>query len=919
MAENVPLDGRRERFGAFVQWWRENIGGDEKGEAQVFLDRLFQAFGHEGVFEAGAVLEDRVKGKSRGGTAFADLTWRPRVLIEMKRRGEELSKHYQQAFAYWLDLVPDRPQYVVLCNFDEVWVYDLNHQNDEPVDRLMVADLPSRWEALSFLFPEPEPPHFENDLVQLTRDTAVMVSSVFNRLLARDIERGMAQRFILQTVMAMFAEDVGLLPKHSFSEALADSIGSGAAYDLVFGLFREMDQEGLTPAGRFQGTPVFNGGLFREVTPFELHDDELESLAEAAKANWSEVRPAIFGTLFEQSLDHDERRSQGAHFTSETDIQKVVRPTIVIPWEERINQATTLAELSAVEADLLQHRVLDPACGCGNFLYVAYRSMRRLERQLQRKMVDRRRAEGASAQQRFSFVSTSQFYGLDIDAFAVEIAKVTLMLARKLAANELEDERTVLPLDDLDANFTAADALEIEWPAYNCCIGNPPYLGRNWIAPRRGAQYASWLIERYPEVRGKSDYVSYWFRRAHDGLDEGERAGLVGTTSIRQGDTREATLDYIVDNGGEIVDAVSSQPWAGEAQVRVSIVNWIKGADPGPKTLWLADGSVKIEVPTISGSLAPEVDLRAARPLAVNKKPKRCFQGQTPGRPGFYLTPEEARALIASDPRNEEVIFPFLIGDELNSSGQPQRFIIDIPLDDAVAVQSRWPQLYKRLADSVLPLREEAAEEEAEENEKTKRRSPGARLNWHHRNFLRRWWQHSYRRAEMLEALRPLSRYIALSRVTVEDRQSIYQFVSPEIRPGDRLQVFAFEDDYSFGVLHSSFHRVWFEGTGPRQGKAVTYATKKVWESFPWPQAPADDAVAAVEAAVAELLAFRDQLVADGRELVAAYDTLRQPGANRLRDLHHELDEAVRVSYGFDRDEDVRAQLLALNASIATG
>ena len=916
MGENVPLEMRRERLDTFVAWWTENIHGDEKGQAQVFLDRLFQALGHAGVFEAGAILEDRVKSRSRGGTAFADLTWKPRVLIEMKKRGEELSRHYQQAFSYWLDLVPDRPQYVILCNFDEIWIYDLNHQNDEPVDRVQIADLPMRWEALSFLMPVPEPPRFENDLVQLTRDNAAMVSGVFNELVDRGVERTVAQRFILQTVMAMFAEDGGLLPKHSFSEALDDSLAAGSAYDLVFGLFRAMDEEGLTPAGRYRGTPYFNGGLFRKTIPFELTVEEIEKLIEAAKANWTDVRPAIFGTLFERSMEEDERRAQGAHFTSETDIQKVVRPTIVVPWEERIEAATTLAELAQVEADLLQYRVLDPACGCGNFLYIAYRAMRRLERSLQRKMGERRRAEGATAQQQFSFVSTSQFFGMDINAFAVEIAKVTLMLGRKLAANELNDERTVLPLDDLDDNFVAGDALQLPWPAFDCCIGNPPYLGRNWIAPRRGADYAAWLNETYPDVKGKSDYVSYWFRLAHDRLPQGGRAGLVGTTTIRQGDTREASLDYIVDHGGVIYDAVSAQPWTGDAQVRVSIVNWIKGEEPGPKNLWLADGTVKIEVPTISGSLSPEMDLRTAERLESNRVPKRCFQGQTPGRPGFYLTPEEAEELIAKDSSNAEVIFPFLIGDELNSSGRPQRFVIDIPVDDAIAVQSKWPMLYEHLKKTVLSVREEEALEERKDNEETLKQKPGARLNWHHRNFLNKWWQHSYRRRDMIEALDLLPRYIALSRVTVESRTSIYQFVSPQVRPGDRLQVFALPDDYSFGILQSRFHRIWFEGTGPRQGRAVTYATRKVWETFPWPQSPDREAVGGVVGAVRRLLELRDEFSVEGVHLVDAYDTLRQPGASRLYDLHDELDEAVRIAYGFDTDDEPRAQLLALNASI---
>jgi hypothetical protein len=533
VSTNPAVEQRRERFDAFVVWWRNNIHGDEKGQSQVFLDRLFQAFGHGGVFEAGATLEDRVKSKSRGGTAFADLVWKPRVLIEMKKRGEELSKHYRQAFAYWLDLVPDRPQYVVLCNFDDLWVYDLNWQNDEPVDKVQIEDLPSRWEALAFLLPTPEKPRFENDLVQLTRDTAASVSGVFNALVERGIERAIAQRFTLQSVMAMFAEDVGLLPRHSFSEALEDSLHGGSAYDLVFGLFWAMNDKGVTPGGRYAGTPYFNGGLFRDIEPFELQRAEVERLRSASGAPWNEVRPAIFGTLFEQSLEADERRAQGAHFTSETDIQKVVRPTIVVPWEDRIAEATTLAELAAVENDLLQFRVLDPACGCGNFLYVAYRELRRLERQLQDKVAARRRNEGASAQQRLSFVSTAQFYGIDFNAFAVEIAKVTLMLARKLAADELSDERTVLPLDDLDSNFTAADALAVPWPQYDTCIGNPPYLGRRWIAQRRGPAYAAWLLETYPKIAGVSDYVAYWFQLAHDRLPEGGRAGLVGTTSIR--------------------------------------------------------------------------------------------------------------------------------------------------------------------------------------------------------------------------------------------------------------------------------------------------------------------------------------------------------------------------------------------------
>jgi len=348
--ENPAAAERAERLDAFVRYRRESLRGDEKGEAQVFVDRLFRAFGHEGVREAGGTLEERIRSKDRRGTAFADLVWKPRVLIEMKKAGEDLGRHYRQAFEYWIELVPDRPRFVILCNFDEFWIYDFDRQIDEPVDRVAIDDLPRRWEALAFLFPVEEQPSFGNDLVEVTRESAAKVSQVFNQLNERGIERSTAQRFILQALMAMFSEDIGLLPRHSFTEAVRDSLDGESAYDLLFGLFREMNAPGVTAGGRFAGTDYFNGGLFREIEPFELQREEVEQLHEACLEDWSKVRPAIFGTLFEQSLDTDERHAYGAHFTSEADIQKVVLPTIVRPWRERIEAAGTIEELRPARA-----------------------------------------------------------------------------------------------------------------------------------------------------------------------------------------------------------------------------------------------------------------------------------------------------------------------------------------------------------------------------------------------------------------------------------------------------------------------------------------------------------------------------------------------------------------------------------------
>lgn len=914
---NPDPDALRPRLEEFIRYRDEYLRGDERGEAQVFLERLFRAFGHEGVFEAGATLEERVARRDDGGTAFADLVWKPRVLIEMKRAGQNLARHYRQAFEYWIDLVPDRPAYVVLCNFDHFWIYDFNRQLDEPVERIELPGLVRQWEGLAFLLPREEQPVFTNDLVAVTRESAARVSRVFNELVERGTERAAAQRFILQALMALFAEDIGLLPRHFFTQAVEDCLEGASAYDLVFGLFREMNAPGLTPGGRFAGTPYFNGGLFSEIVPFDLERPELELLHDACVEDWAAVRPAIFGTLFEQSLEMDERHAYGAHFTSEADIQKIVLPTIVRPWRERIDGAATLEELAAVEEELLSFRVLDPACGCGNFLYVAYRELRRIERRLVDRIRHRRRRPGVEDELRMTFLSTRQFFGMDINAFATEVAKVTLMLARKLAADELGDERAVLPLDDLDPNFVAADALTVDWPQFDTCIGNPPYLGRQRLIEERGAAYAARLDDAFPDVGGFADYVVYFFRRAHDLLPDGARAGLVGTNTIRQGATRRASLDYITANDGVIYDAVSSQPWSGDAVVNVSIVNWAKGIDPSPKTLWLSDGTVKLEVESISGSLSAEVDVSSAAQLGVNRRPKVCFQGQTPGQTeGFVLTVDQAERLLAEEPGYSAVVHPFLTGEELNSTGIPGRYVIDVP-DDDLARAERWPRVMDRLRLQVLPTRRAMAEREEARNLEVLAENPRARPNRHHQNFYSRWWQLGYRRADMIDAIAELPRYIALSRVAIVDRPSIYAFVSPEIRPGDSLQVFAFSDDYSFAVLTSNLHRRWFEERCSTMRRDLRYTPNTVFDSFPWPQAPREQDVARVVDAAVELINHRDELVAEGVSLGRQYASLRDPGANRLRDLHSELDVRVFELYGFSEADDPLAQLLALNESIA--
>ncbi len=301
------------------------------------------------------------------------------------------------------------------------------------------------------------------------------------------------------------------------------SDAGGSAYDLLGGLFRQMNTETPARGGRYQGVPYFNGGLFAEVDPIDLTPAEIATLAEAADFDWSMVKPEIFGTLFQSSMDADERHAFGAHFTSEFDIHKVVGPTIVCPWREKMAAAwDKVGKLKEVLRDLRLFRVLDPACGSGNFIYVAFRELNRLEREILLRLSEISKGEPLE-----SVVSIHQFYGIDIQPFAFELAKVTLMLAKEQEVREaakLQDSdgllvlENPLPLDNLDKNILCADALFTEWPRADAIVGNPPYLGAKRLKPEYGAEYVTRVRKAYKEVPGMADFCVYWFRKTHDHL-----------------------------------------------------------------------------------------------------------------------------------------------------------------------------------------------------------------------------------------------------------------------------------------------------------------------------------------------------------------------------------------------------------------
>jgi SAM-dependent methyltransferase len=928
------MEDTRNKIISFVEYVRK-LTGDEKGEAQVFCDRLFQAFNHQGYKEAGAELEYRVKVKGKS-TKFADLLWRPRLLMEMKKRGEKLEKHYQQAFEYWLQLVPHRPKYVILCNFDELWIYDFDIQLQEPVDQVTLEDLPNRYTVLNFLFPENRKPLFNNNLIDVTRKAADNVAQVFNRLVERREKKDIAQKFILQCVVALFAEDIDLLPRGLFSEFLDDCRTNRiSSYDLIGGLFNQMGtQRPAPPDSRYRDVPYFNAGLFSKVEPIALTRGELDLLASAESERLSKVEPAIFGTLFESSMGKEERHALGAHYTSPADIQKVVLPTIVRPWQQRIDEANKLNELLALRQELINFTVLDPACGSGNFIYVAYREIKKLEASLLNKIHDNFSLRTTSSIGTISLVKTNQFYGLDIKPFAVELAKVTLMIAKKLALDEenkllnvaqmslsLEMDRA-LPLDNLDQNIRCDDALFCNWVEADAIIGNPPYQSKNKMQQEYGVSYVSQLREKYQEVPGRADYCVYWFRRTHDALKEGGRAGLVGTNTIRQNYSREGGLDYIVNNRGTITEAVSTQVWSGSAAVHVSIVNWVKGEESGQKKLYTQMGDDKdspwevLEIDKIGSALSAKLDVTQAKKLLVNVNSGACYQGQTHGHEGFLLTPQEAAAMIRQSKNNAEVIFPYLIADELIGGNPPipQRYVIDFHPRNLMNC-NKYSEPFKRIESMVLPTRKNTAKEEQKRNEELLQKNPKSKVNKHHQNFLSKWWLLSYPRGELIEKITNIPRFICCGQVT---KRPVFEFISSSIRPNAALIVFPLSDDYSFGILQSDIHWQWFTSRCSTLTARFRYTSDTVFDSFPFPQNPKLSQVKKVALAAVKLRQLRQELMTTHKmSLRELYRTLDLPGKNPLRKVHEELDKVVRQAYGMEKTEDVLKFLLELNFEVA--
>lgn len=875
------------------------FAGTERGEAQTFLNELIECYGGNRR-DQGAVFED-----AHTSDGIMDMYWRDRCIVEMKapKEAERLAWHRPQAMDYWRhsdDAASGRsaPPYVVLCAFHRFEVWEPGRFPSDPRASFSLAELPEHYEALLFLAGDAQESLFHAQRKALTTEATKAVVGLYQALRARQAAAPDTMRdFVLQVVWVLFAESLGMIPGRPLETIVEQLLANpGLSSAAVLGeLFRVLnDREPYSRVGNLADIPYVNGGLFREPAAVNLNADELAMLVAAADFDWRAVEPTIFGSLMEGCLGRDLRWELGAHYTHETDIMKIVRPSIVEPWRGQIEAATTVGEAVDVLSRLCEVRVLDPACGCGNFLYVAYRELRGLEQQAKSRVRDLARAGGEQMPAApLPSYPIRNVQGLEIDEFAVRIARVTLWMGHKLGTDLYGLVEPVLPLVDL-SNIRTADALDTAWPVADVIIGNPPFQGSQWIRQAHGGAYVDWLKKAFG--CGVKDYCVYWFRKTQDALPVGGRAGLVGTNSISQNRARSASLDYVVAGGGVITEAVSTQKWAGDANVHVSLVNWIK-RPAAPPDRFVLDGA---KVSGITAELrTPERSTGVVAKLPQNAGV--CFQGPIPVGDGFILSADEALALRArTDADYTRVVRPYLTGDDIAEDPLqgPRRWIIDfavMPLEEAM----RYPAALDIVRGRVKPVRD-------------KNRDAG---------FRRYWWRFGRPRPEQRSRLGVLDRWAAGTRV---GKRLLLAWQPPEVSPSDATNAYALMGDDAMGVVLSGIHDCWAWSRASTLKGDLRYTPTTVFETFPWPDMT-DEQRERIGAASRRVIAIRQEIcVREDFGLTKLYNAVDEGAYADVRDAHRELDDAVAEAYGWPRavardDDEIVRHLLALNREIVAG
>lgn len=902
----------RSRAAAFAREWERE--GYEKGQTQLFYRDFFEVFGVP--VRRVAAFEEPVKnlGDKRG---FIDLFWKGMLLVEQKSTGRDLRKAKTQALDYFPGLKNgDLPRYILLSDFQTFELYDLE-DGDEL--KFPLADLHKHVQKLGFITGVQKKTFKDQDPVNIK--ASELMGALHDALEDSGYGGHDLERFLVRIVFCLFADDTGIFePRGTFEEFIEGRTREDGS-DLggwLAALFQTLDtpddKRAKTLDEDLQQFPYVNGDLFRENLRLPSFNAEMrDRLLEACRFDWSEISPAIFGSLFQSVMDRTERREQGAHYTNETNILKVIQPLFLDALRDEFERLKARrdnrrrAELERFRERLGQMKFFDPACGCGNFLIIAYRELRLLEIEVVRELIDYQRDAhgqfmGMLDVSDLSRINVDQFYGIEIGEFPARIAETAMWMMDHMMNNRLSLEfgpyYVRIPLRK-SPHIVVGNALDMDWadvlsPA-ECTFlfGNPPFRGHQYRTAEQQADM--WRLWGRQGQVNRLDYVTCWFKKAveYSAVNKAIEIALVSTNSITQGEQCGILWPHLFGLGVSIHFAHRTFQWNSEARGKAAVHCVIIGmtwGEPKDRTIFEYDhvrgDPHASKVSRINGYL---IDGPQYSVPARSKPPSgrlRMHKGSQPTdgarlrRPeGGYITHsnlilDEANRteLLARDPNAEKWLRPYVGGDELISG------------------QWRWC-LWLKDADPAELRRSAAVQERLDRVRSGRLKSPTLSVQ-----------EYAKYPTLFTQDRQPSEPYLAVPEVSSETREYIPMAVlQPDVIASNKLQIIVGAPLLYFGILTSAIHMGWMRTVAGRLESRYSYAPA-VYNSFPWPE---------MTPAKAQQIEALAQAVLDARArfpnltLEDLYDPDSMPPV--LRRAHESLDRAVdrlyrRSGFRFERE-----------------
>ena len=866
---------------------------NEEADAKGFLIEFFNVFGITS--RKVSTFEHKVK-KLNEADGYIDLLWKGTILIEMKSRGKNLDKAFQQAKDYLHGLKQhELPKYILVSDFDVFKLYDLE---EEKIIEFKLTDLVNNVQHFGYLLGYQKKVYKEQDPANIK--AAELMGKLHDRLEEIGYKGHPLEVYLVRILFCLFAEDTTIFNKQQFQEFIEQRTAEDGT-DLAAKL-QELFQLLNTPKeNRFKNLdeqlaefPYVNGKLFEEILPTASFDTKMrQALLDCCYIDWSKISPAIFGSMFQSVMNPTERRNLGAHYTSETNILKLIKPLFLDElWKEFETIKANKNKLPEFHKKISNLKFLDPACGCGNFLVITYRELRLLEIEVLRSTY--KSGQGVLDVRDIIWLDVDMMYGIEYEEFPARIAEVAMWLIDHQMNMEISNEFgqyfVRLPLKK-SANIVHGNALQIDWKSllkpdlkdlwnkvdvenfnYNYILGNPPFIGSKWMNKNQRDDIIQ--FEQDIPNNGILDYVASWYIKAAQLIQNTKiKVAFVSTNSITQGE-QAGTLWNPLFNKYKIKIHFAHQTfdWKNEAKGNAAVHVVIIGFgtfDISHKYLFEYDNIGQEpfirEVKNISPYLLEGSDFAIVnRSLPICNVPK-LKTGNKPIDGGNYIfSKEEMQEFIKKEPASKEY-FKVYIGSEEFINGTP-RFILWLK-DIAPSKLTTLPLVKERI-EKVKAFRESSS------SLPTKKLA-SMPTRFHTENY-------------------PIQNFLIIPQVSSERRSYIpIGFESPGIICSDKLRILENATMFDFGVLVSKMHMSWMRTVTGRLKSDYQYSVLTVYNNYPWPENPTEKQIKAIETSGQKVLDTRTEF--PNSSLADLYNPLTMPPA--LVKAHNELDKAVDLAY----------------------